>query len=236
MANKNIAKLVECLYNSDYLTANKLFGQVVEDIQKKRVRIIKEDNGLNLGDDDADTNLDGQGGGDDANPTPDEQAEVADDVVETDGIMDEISDIEVKINKRVILGLLNKLSELGVLLTNSELDKNDTQYITFDETMNTYKKILQELQNQTTLAVDQKEILSKVELVKSKIVDLENEMESLKAEDTDVDGLTDEQGQTEADSKGEGEENNDGESLGDEDGGSEGEEDESGNDGGQLSL
>lgn len=236
MANKNIAKLVECLYNSDYLTANKLFGQVVEDIQKKRVRIIKEDNGLNLGDDDADTNLDGQGGGDDANPTPDEQAEVADDVVETDGIMDEISDIEVKINKRVILGLLNKLSELGVLLTNSELDKNDTQYITFDETMNTYKKILQELQNQTTLAVDQKEILSKVELVKSKIVDLENEMESLKAEDTDVDGLTDEQGQTEADSKGEGEENNDGESLGDKDGGSEGEEDESGNDGGQLSL
>ena len=236
MANKNIAKLVECLYNSDYLTANKLFGQVVEDIQKKRVRIIKEDNGLNLGDDDADTNLDGQGGGDDANPTPDEQAEVADDVVETDGIMGEISDIEVKINKRVILGLLNKLSELGVLLTNSELDKNDTQYITFDETMNTYKKILQELQNQTTLAVDQKEILSKVELVKSKIVDLENEMESLKAEDTDVDGLTDEQGQTEADSKGEGEENNDGESLGDEDGGSEGEEDGSGNDGGQLSL
>ena len=236
MANKNIAKLVECLYNSDYLTANKLFGQVVEDIQKKRVRIIKEDNDLNLGDDDADTNLDGQDGGDDANPTPDEQAEVADDVVETDGIMDEISDIEVKINKRVILGLLNKLSELGVLLTNSELDKNDTQYITFDETMNTYKKILQELQNQTTLAVDQKEVLSKVELVKSKIVDLENEMESLKAEDTDVDGLTDEQGQTEADSEGEGEENNDGESLGDEEGGSEGEEDESGNDGGQLSL
>lgn len=236
MANKNIAKLVECLYNSDYLTANKLFGQVVEDIQKKRVRIIKEDNDLNLGDDDADTNLDGQDGGDDANPTPDEQAEVADDVVETDGIMDEISDIEVKINKRVILGLLNKLSELGVLLTNSELDKNDTQYITFDETMNTYKKILQELQNQTTLAVDQKEVLSKVELVKSKIVDLENEMESLKAEDTDVDGLTDEQGQTEADGEGEGEENNDGESLGDEESGSEGEEDESGNDGGQLSL
>ena len=195
MTKTKIDLLVEYIGNDNYLKANQLLGSVLEDVQAKRVRILKEDNGLDFGDDDTSAFNDDNGGddssdnsdneqGDEEDPSTEQQTEVTDDIVETDSIMDEINDIEVKVNKRLILGLLNKLSELSVVLNNSELDKNDTQFITFDETMNTYKKILQELQNQTTLAVDQKDVLSKIEVLKTKVVDLENDMEQLRQGDS----------------------------------------------------